>query len=73
MIFEAERALVAEYGRRMIADGLAVGTAGNISARLPAGDLIAITPSGAGYRAMSAAGVCVLRTDGRAVDGDLVP
>jgi L-fuculose-phosphate aldolase len=56
----------------MIADGLAVGTAGNISARLPDEGLIAITPSGAGYDAISAADVCVLRLDGRAVDGRLL-
>ena len=35
------------YCGRLVADGLAVGAAGNMSVRV--GDLIAITPSGVSY------------------------
>jgi L-fuculose-phosphate aldolase len=52
MLLAAERAAVAAAGRRLLADRLVVGTAGNISVRF--GDLVAITPSGVRYETLTA-------------------
>ncbi|MGO4431046.1 class II aldolase/adducin family protein, partial [Streptomyces sp. MCAF7] len=38
---------VVETARRTVADGLVVGTSGNVSARV--GDLVLVTPSGVPY------------------------
>jgi L-fuculose-phosphate aldolase len=56
------RELLVSYGARLLADGLAIGAAGNISAR--AGDLVAITPSGIGYHEMRPADICLVALDG---------
>jgi hypothetical protein len=51
--------------------GLVVGTAGNVSVR--AGDLIAVTPSGVRYAALTPELVGVHRLDGTNVGGTLPP
>jgi L-fuculose-phosphate aldolase len=71
MLLAEERALIAEYGRRMIADRLVVGTSGNLSIR--AGDLMAVTPTGHAYQTLTPQLVCVYRLDGEAVRGELAP
>jgi L-fuculose-phosphate aldolase len=63
----AARDQLVSYSARLLADGLAVGTAGNISTR--AGDVIAITPSGVGYHEMRPADVCVVTPDGAVLGG----
>ncbi len=54
------------YSARLLADGLAVGSAGNLSVRC--GDLVAITPSGISYDELRPADICVLALDGTEVD-----
>lgn len=71
MLLGEERAAVVEYCLRMQADGLTVGTSGNISVR--AGDLVAITPSGVAYDALTPAAVCVTGLDGVPVEPGPVP
>lgn len=71
MLLGVERAAVCEYARRMTADGLVVGTSGNVSLR--AGELVAVTPSGVDYAALEPVQIPVLRLDGTAVDGSLKP
>ena len=44
-MLEREREAVAAAARRLAADGLVLGTSGNVSAR--AGEHVAITPTGA--------------------------
>lgn len=61
------RAAIAHYGKRMLADRLAVGAAGNISAR--AGGKIIMTPSGLAYGDLAGVDICVLDADGTVVDG----
>jgi len=56
------RAQLVSYGIRLLADGLAIGAAGNISARV--GDIVAITPSGIGYHEMQPADICLVTLDG---------
>jgi L-fuculose-phosphate aldolase len=50
----------------LLDDGLAVGSAGNISVRL--GDIVAITPSGIGYGEMRPADICLVRRDGTQIE-----
>jgi L-fuculose-phosphate aldolase len=71
MLLARERELIAEFGRRMTADRLVVGTSGNLSIRR--GDLIAVTPTGHAYDTLTPELVCVQRLDGSAVEGELAP
>ncbi len=57
--------------RHLAAQGLVIGTAGNISARN--GDLIAVTPTGADLSTVTPDMVTVIDLDGEVVDGDLAP
>lgn len=67
MSTSAARQQVAEAGRRLVADGLVEGTAGNVSVR--AGDLVAISPSSVPYEQIGPDDVCVLHRDGTPVAG----
>jgi L-fuculose-phosphate aldolase len=71
MLLSAERAAVAEVGRRLLAHRLVVGTAGNVSVRF--GDLVAVTPSGVRYETLTAAQVGVHRAGGEPVEAPLPP
>lgn len=59
------------YGSRLLADGLAVGSAGNLSVRV--GDVILITPSGVDYGEMQAGDICALAADGTLLDTPELP
>jgi L-fuculose-phosphate aldolase len=63
---EARAALV-RYGRRMVADRLVIGSAGNISVRI--GDRIVMTPTGVNYDQVTADSVNVLDADGTILAG----
>jgi L-fuculose-phosphate aldolase len=56
-----QRARIAGFGRRMIADGLVDGMSGNLSVRSADGDLVAITPSGISYDDIRPADICLVR------------
>jgi L-fuculose-phosphate aldolase len=68
---DRHREQLISYGRRLLDDGLAIGSAGNISVR--AGDDVLITPSGIPYRDLEAADICVLGTDGSQRGGTTEP
>jgi L-fuculose-phosphate aldolase len=68
---ESEREQVAAASRRLAAEGLVLGTAGNVSARR--GDEIAITPTGAVLAELEPEDVSVVDLEGRHVDGELAP
>ncbi|MEU6671131.1 class II aldolase/adducin family protein [Streptomyces sp. NPDC046727] len=57
--------------RRSVADGLVVGTSGNVSARI--GDLVLVTPSGVPYDRLTPADITGVDLTGRRVLGTLVP
>ncbi|WUV79433.1 class II aldolase/adducin family protein [Streptomyces sp. NBC_01476] len=57
--------------RRSVADGLVVGTSGNVSARV--GDLVLITPSGVPYDRLGPGEVVAVGLDGRQLRGTLTP
>ena len=65
------REQVAVVARRLAADGLVLGTAGNVSQR--AGDHVAVTPTGAVLADLGADDVSVVALDGLQVDGPLAP
>jgi L-fuculose-phosphate aldolase len=59
---QAARAQLVRYSARLLDDGLAVGSAGNMSVRT--GDAVAITPSGIPYNGMRPEDVCLVAMDG---------
>lgn len=67
----AARVQLVSYSARLLADGLAIGSAGNISVR--AGDVVAITPSGISYDDMRPVDVCLVAPDGAQLDGLQTP
>ena len=71
MLLGELRAEIAAVCTGLAAAGLVVGTAGNVSAR--AGELIAVTPSGLDYGALTAELVGVHRLDGTPVEAPLQP
>jgi L-fuculose-phosphate aldolase len=68
---ERERERVAGAARRLAADGLVTGTAGNVSVR--AEELVAVTPTGARLEDVTPEQVAVVDLDGEQVGGDLAP
>jgi L-fuculose-phosphate aldolase len=71
MTLETEREQVAAACRRLAADGLVIGTAGNVSAR--SGELVAVTPTGAVLAELHPEDVSVVDLEGELVDGELEP
>lgn len=71
MKLASEREQVADAARRLAAEGLVIGTGGNVSAR--AGELVAITPTGAKLADLRPPDVTVLDLDGAVVEGELEP
>jgi L-fuculose-phosphate aldolase len=70
-MLERQREAVAVAARGLAADGLVLGTAGNISER--DGERIAITPTGAVLAELDAADVAVVDLDGTLLDGPRAP
>ncbi len=67
----AARAELVGYSSRLLDDGLAVGSAGNLSVRV--GDVVAITPSGIGYHLLRPEDICLVGTDGTELDAPQTP
>jgi len=65
------REAVAQAARLLAAEGLLIGTAGNVSAR--EGDLVAVTGTGVVLAGCAAEDVTVVSIDGREVGGPLLP
>jgi L-fuculose-phosphate aldolase len=68
---DGHRERLVSYCNRLLDDGLAIGSAGNMSVR--AGDEVLITPSGIPYRDMNAADICVIGMDGTQRSGAAEP
>ena len=69
--FAVARAQLVSYSARLLDDGLAVGSAGNMSVR--AGDAVAITPSGISYAEMRPEEICLVAMDGTELDSSETP
>jgi L-fuculose-phosphate aldolase len=67
----AAREQVAAASRRLAAEGLVLGTAGNVSARV--GEHVAITPTGAELASLTADEVSVVALNGAVIAGTLAP
>jgi L-fuculose-phosphate aldolase len=65
------RQAVADAARRLAAEGLLIGTAGNVSAR--EGDLVAVTATGVVLARCEPGDVTVVATTGEVVEGSLAP
>jgi L-fuculose-phosphate aldolase len=68
---EVRKALLAT-AREMIACGLVEGTAGNVSARLPDGNVV-LTPSSLDYETMTLDDLVVTDIDGNVIEGERAP
>jgi L-fuculose-phosphate aldolase len=68
MTLEREREQVAAACRRLAAEGLVIGTSGNVSARSE--ELVAVTPTGAVLARLEPEDVSVVALDGELVEGD---
>ncbi len=73
MKLEQERKQVIEYGKKLIENGLTVGTFGNVSVYNREENLMAISPSGMDYYKITPADVVVMTPDGEKVEGDCKP
>jgi L-fuculose-phosphate aldolase len=62
---------VAAAARRLAADGLVIGTAGNVSARER--DVVAITPTGASLERLEPEQVAIVNLEGEQTGGELEP
>lgn len=69
MLLEKERRQVAEYGRRLIAARLTVGTGGNLSVCDRAAGYVAISPSGIDYEGLLPEDVVIVDMSGSVVEG----
>jgi L-fuculose-phosphate aldolase len=72
MTTDTAREQVADASRRLAAEGLVLGTAGNVSARVD-DDLVAITPTGAVLASLQPEDVSVIDMDGNLAEGELEP
>src|SRR4030066_1389917 len=75
-MWESEKRQVIEAAQEMAKEGLAVGTAGNISLRLKDRDgreLLAITPSGRYYDSLKVDDIVVVDFAGQKIEGELKP
>lgn len=70
-MLERERERVAAAARRLAAQGLVLGTAGNVSER--AGELVAVSPTGAVLERLEPEQVVVVDLDGIQRHGELAP
>ena len=70
-MIDTAREAVAAAARRLAAEGLVTGTAGNVSVR--AGDRVAVTPTGARLAELAAEHVAVVDLAGHRLDGPLAP
>lgn len=71
-----EKKIVLEAAQQMLQKGLVVGTAGNISLRLPPEgerELLAITPSAKPYDSLIVDDIQIVDFDGQTIEGNLRP
>lgn len=67
------RKKIVETGKKILSSGLVVGTWGNISARVPGEEWVAITPSGMDYELLEPEDIVLLDLNGQVVAGKRKP
>jgi len=70
---QAVRAAIVACGQALLAKGLVAGTWGNVSARVPGTDRVAVTPSGRPYDRLWPEDIVVVDGAGKAAAGTLLP
>jgi L-ribulose-5-phosphate 4-epimerase len=70
---DAIRREVCALHSELVSNGLVAWTSGNLSARLPGGDLMAIKASGVAYDELTPEAIVVCDLHGELVEGDLSP
>lgn len=73
MLLKAERHLIVDYGKKLLAAELTKGTGGNISICNRAKGLMAMSPSGMNYHEIQAEDVVIMDLTGQIVDGRRKP
>jgi len=73
MLLEKERSLIVDYGKRLLASGLTVGTGGNLSVFDRASGYVAISPSGLDYENTQPEDIVIVDMKGVIVDGQRRP
>jgi len=73
MLMEQARKEIADFGRKMSADGLSKGTSGNLSIYDPESGYMAVSPSGVGYFETGPEDVVVMTLDGKIIEGNRKP
>lgn len=71
MLYEEQRAEVAEKALSLLTTGLIVNTSGNVSIRI--GEHVAITPSGRDYRMLTPRDIAVINLQGDMIEGEMLP
>ncbi len=71
LMLQAQKEAVAAAARRLAAEGMVLGSAGNVSVLCDG--LVAVTPTGAILSEARAADVPIVDLEGRQVDGDITP
>lgn len=75
-MWESEKELVFQSARKMVEDGLIIGSQGNVSIRFTDAkgkQLIAITPTNIDYHFMKPGDIVILDTNGKQLAGQLKP
>jgi len=73
LLLKEERALIVEYGKKLITSGLTKGTGGNISIYNRQEGLMVISPSGLDYFETAPEDIVILNLKGEIVDGRRKP
>jgi len=71
VLYEKQRAEVAETALGLLTTGLIVNTSGNVSIRV--GEHVVITPSGRDYKSLTPRDIAVVDLKGNVIDGEMLP
>jgi L-fuculose-phosphate aldolase len=71
VLYEKQRAEVAETALGLLTTGLIVNTSGNVSIRV--GEHVVITPSGRDYKSLTPRDIAVVDLKGNVVEGEMLP
>jgi len=71
VLYEKQRAKVAETALGLLTTGLIVNTSGNVSVRV--GEHVVITPSGRDYSSLTPRDIAVVNSKGEIIDGEMLP
>jgi len=73
VLYEKERTLIVEMGKKLLASGLVEGTGGNCSICVDPGKTFLISPSGMDYNTISPEDVVLLGWNGNVLEGERTP